>query len=437
MAHQETADQGHVDKPAPLGIRAVLAIPDYRRIVIAQFVSDFGDALTNLAVLLVVNQLTGSVAALALMAIVLAVPPLTIGIVAGAWVDRLEPRRLMLIADAVRAVLVLGLVFVHSADQVWILYVLGLAEASVGTFFTPSRTTLVSVIVPRDGLMAANSLSHSGRMVAMVMGSAVAGVLVSLTSSYWPAFVTDSITFMVSFAFVFGVRTRMRSERLEHAQAQTGGTSIVREVRTGISAVAGSPKLVATIVAACAVMLGVGAVNVLFIPLLVNDLKVSPAFFGIIDGAQMLGMVVAAVALTTRLAVYPTSRVLVSGMLCLAGFTAALAGVASVWHVVVLLFIAGVIVTPVQASLATLIQTGAAVEIRGRVAALLNSATSGASVLSMAFAGLAGDLLGARTVFVLCATVIASGALIALMLFRRSVRGSAVTPPPSLVAATD
>ena len=412
----------------------MLAVPDFRRIASAQFISDFGDALTNLAVLLVVNQLTGSVAALALMAIVLAVPPLTIGVIAGAWVDRLEPRRIMLVADALRAVLVLGLVVVHSSDQVWILYVLGLAEASVGTFFTPSRTTLVSVIVPRNGLMAANSLSHSGRMVAMVAGSAAAGVLVSVTGSSWPAFVADSATFVASFLLVLGVRTRLRGDRIERAGAETGGSSIVREVRTGISAVAGSPKLVATIVAACAVMLGVGAVNVLFVPLLINDLGVSPAFFGVIDGAQMLGMVAAAALLSARLAFYPTSRVLVTGMLCLAGFTAALAGVGSVWHVVVLLFVAGVIVTPVQASLATLVQTGAGIEMRGRVSALLNSATSGASVLSMAFAGLAGDLLGARTVFVLCAGVIAAGALFALVLFRRQPAAQSMGHEPALVA---
>lgn len=420
-------------KPAAMGIRAVLRIPDYRHIAAAQFISDFGDALTNLAVLLLVNQLTGSVAALALMAIVLAVPPLTIGIVAGAWVDRLEPRRIMLVADALRAVLVLGLVVVHSADQVWILYVLGLAEASVGTFFTPARTTLVSVVVPPNGLFAANSLTQTGRLFATVLGSAAAGVLISITDSSWPAFVTDSLTFALSFVLVLGVRTRLRGSALAAAESQTGGSSIVREVRAGLSAVSGSPTLIATVVAACAVMLGVGAVNVLFVPLLINDLAVSPAFFGLVDGAQTVGMVVATVALTARLAGFKTSNVLVVGMLALAGFTAALAGVGSIWHVVFLLFLAGVIVTPVQASFSTLVQTAATRDIRGRVAALMGSATSGASVLSMAFAGLAGDLLGARTVFVLCAGVIACGALIALMLFRRSPRSAPVGEAPALM----
>lgn len=107
------------------------------------------------------------------------------------------------------------------------------------------------------------------------------------------------------------------------------------------------------------------------------------------------------------------------------------------WHVIALLFVAGVIVTPVQASLATLVETGAGIEMRGRVSALLNSATSGASLLSMAFAGLAGDLLGARTVFVLCAGVIAAGALFALMLFRRQPAAQSVAHEQALVAVRE
>jgi predicted MFS family arabinose efflux permease len=241
------------------------------------------------------------------------------------------------------------------------------------------------------------------------------------------------LTFALSFVFVLGVRTRLRGHELEAAEAQTGGSSILSEVRAGLSVVSGSPTLIATIVAACAVMLGVGAVNVLFVPLLINDLQVSPAFFGLVDGAQTVGMVVATVFLTARLAGYQTSRVLVVGMLALAGFTAALAGVGSIWHVVFLLFLAGVIVTPVQASFSTLVQTAAARDIRGRVASLMGSATSGASVLSMAFAGIAGDLLGARTVFVLCAAVIATGAVISMALFRRAPGAASASEVTGLV----
>ena len=70
------------DTTPALGARDVLRIPDFRRLWLAQGISDIGDGLTLLTVLLV-NQLTGSTLALAAVSIALAIPPLTIGLVAG------------------------------------------------------------------------------------------------------------------------------------------------------------------------------------------------------------------------------------------------------------------------------------------------------------------------------------------------------------------
>jgi MFS family permease len=93
--------------PATLSARAVLRLPNYRRLWLGQLVSEAGDGLTNLALLLLVNSITGSTAAIAAMAICLAIPPLTIGLFAGAYVDRADRRRIMLASDLLRAIVVL------------------------------------------------------------------------------------------------------------------------------------------------------------------------------------------------------------------------------------------------------------------------------------------------------------------------------------------
>jgi MFS transporter, DHA3 family, macrolide efflux protein len=419
------------DVAAPMGPRSVLGIRDYRLVFVAQLISDFGDALTALAGLLLVNSLTGSTAALALMAILLAVPPLTIGIAAGAWVDRRDPRGVMLISDGLRAGLVLGLVVVRTGDLLWLLYLLAFLEASVGTFFAPARISLVSVLVPRQGLMSANSMSQGGRIVAMLLGTAAAGVLVGVFDSAAPAFALDSATFAVSFLLILGIRAR----RFDHAQgAATQQTSIVRSVRDGIGAIAGSPRLVATMVSTGAVMLGVGAVNILFVPLLINDLNVSPAWFGLIDGSQTLAMILAAALLATRLSGVSAKSIVGVTMVTLAGVVAAVAAVSQVWHVLILLFIVGWAITPLQAAVTTVVQTSTSREMRGRVAGMLNSVTSGASILSMAFAGAFAQVIGVRAVFLLSGLVIAVGAVISVALFRReddpSPLSGRVVPPP-------
>ena len=132
------------------------------------------------------------------MAIALAVPAIVVGPVSGVFVDRWDRRRVMLASDLIRAALVLGFIVVQSADQVWILYLLGIAHASVGTFFTPARTALVPRVVPAGGLMAANSLNQITRVIPSVLGASAAGVLVGVADVTWPAFVVDAGTFIAS-----------------------------------------------------------------------------------------------------------------------------------------------------------------------------------------------------------------------------------------------
>jgi MFS transporter, DHA3 family, macrolide efflux protein len=259
-----------MNQAKPLSAREVLRLPDFRRLWTGQVISDFGDALTSLSLLLVVNQLTGSTAALALMAICLALPQVTVGIVAGVYVDRWDRRRVMLVSDLLRAGLVLGFVLVGSIDTLWLLYLLAISQAAIGTFFAPARTALIPSIVPREGLMAANSLSQGSRLVAGVLGTGAAGAIIGLIGVAWPAFVIDSLTFLVSFVFV--VRVTVSGRVAATAGEQASG--VLRSVVEGMRVVAGSRMLSGTLISAGVVMLGLGAVNVLFVPLLINELRV-------------------------------------------------------------------------------------------------------------------------------------------------------------------
>jgi MFS family permease len=78
----------------------------------------------------------------------------------------------------------------------------------------------------------------------------------------------------------------------------------------------------------------------------------------------------------------------------------------------------GWLVTPLQAALTTIIQTEAASEVRGRVASLVSTTTTTASVVSMAIAGIFGDLIGVRGVFLGSAVVVGLAAVCAFALFR-------------------
>lgn len=383
---------------ASTGISELARLPDFRRVWTAQAVSDVGDALTNLALLLVVHQLTGSTAALAAMALALALPQLLFGFTAGALVDRWDRRRVMLASDLLRMVLVLGFVLVHSADELWLLLLLGFLQATVGAFFSPARVALTPHIVPQDGLLAANSLAQMTRLLAGVLGAGVTGVLAGVAGALWPAFVIDSLTFGASFLLVLGVRAEAgRVAAVPPDPAHR--SSVLRASLEGVGIVLGSQVLRATLLAVGVVMLGLGAVNVLFVPLVLDVLAVPPAWLGAVELAQAAGMIGSAILVAAVFRRVAPTTILPLGMVAL-GVCIGLTGmIDAVWQLLVLLFLVGWSVAPVQAAVTTIVQTATSDAVRGRVASIMSTVTAATSVLSMALAGIAGDALGVRNVF--------------------------------------
>jgi MFS transporter, DHA3 family, macrolide efflux protein len=425
--------------PAALSARDVLRIPAYRRLWLGQLVSEAGDGLTNLSLLLLVNHLTGSTAAIAAMAICLAIPPLTVGLFAGAYVDRADRRRIMLASDILRSITVLGFVLVGSAETLWLLFILAFVQSSVGTFFAPARGAVIPKVVPQEGLLAANSVAQATRVVAGIVGAGIAGLMIGVLGVFWPTFVLDSLSFLVSFLLILGLPAAVG--RIDPAPAPAGDAatapdghlSIGASLKIGLMRVAHSRLLSTTILSLAVVMLGLGAVNVLFIPLLVSDLAVSPAWFGALDLAQSASMILAAGMIGAIAArVRPTTIVTVGlvGVAVIIGLTGA---VTAVWQVLVLMFLVGWFVSPLQAAVVTMLQVTVEDAERGRIMSVLNAAMSAATVLSMAFAGIAGEFVGVRNVFFLAGAIVAVGAVISLVGFR-GTQSRAVTTSPRVAA---
>lgn len=411
--------------PGAMGAREVLRIGPFRRLWAAQAISDLGDGLTLLTLMLLVNQLTGSTLALAAVAIALAIPPLTVGLVAGTYADRIDRRRIMIGADLLRAVVVLGFVLVTDEALVPLLVVLAFIQASIGTFFTPARGALMPHLVPERGLLAANSITQATRVIAGVVGTALAGLIVGVAGVTWPAFVLDAVTFLASAGLVLGLSGDVGTP--ERRQSAAGGTR--GAVVEGLRIVAGNRVLWTTLLALAVSMFGLGAVNVLFLPLVVDVLAVSPVWLGAVEAAQSLSMILAAAVVALLAArLRPTTIVTVT-ILGIGGLIALTGLVTSVWHVVGLLFLVGWFVTPLQASVVTLMQTGVPDGARGRVMSTLQAAMSGASVASMALAGVFGDVLGIREVFLLGGAFVLIGGVLAALLYRGAALPTAGTDP--------
>jgi len=415
-------------QPAPMGVRDVLRIRDFRYLFGGQVVSDIGDGITLLLVLLVINDLTGSPAALALMAIAEAVPAFSVGLVAGVYVDRWDRRRIMLASDLLRAVIVLAFVFVQTSALLPLFYVLGFTQASIATFFRPARGAMLPHIVPAEGLPAANSLAQASQVIGNLVGAGTAGVLFGVFGSGFIGFAIDSATFVISFLLIS--RISRSAGRIERGTSPAKADGVRASVLEGLRIVRGSRVLLGIVMAVGVTMLGLGAVNVLFVPLIVNDLTISPTWMAGIDGAQTLGMIVAAGLVTTLARRLSPTTIITLGLLGIGVCIGLVSGITDIWQVLLILLAVGLFVTPLQAMVQTIVQTSTRDATRGRVVSVVQAAMSTASVVSMAIGGVLGSLIDIRGVFLVAGIVVVVAAGLSALMFR----GISGRPAPDLAA---
>ncbi|MGB7921990.1 MAG: MFS transporter, partial [Pyrinomonadaceae bacterium] len=215
--------------------------PDFRRLWTGQVVSEIGDWLSNIAVLALVIQLAGEGhegRAIALYAISRHLPLFVFGPVAGVIVDRVERRRVMILADIARAVLALGFLLARTPASLPVIYLVGASLFSISAFFNVAkRAAIPNIVAGADQLLTANSLSSSTTAATIAIGSALGGIVATFVGRD-VVFILNALTFLVSAEMIRRIRARTRQQRSAPVEMEAGGETKDegRVARRGIDA---------------------------------------------------------------------------------------------------------------------------------------------------------------------------------------------------------
>jgi MFS family permease len=178
---------------------------NFRRLWLGQVISQLGDWFDTIALYTLVLTLTGSGRAIGLVLVARFLPSFIVGPLSGVVADRFNRRTVMIVSDLLRAVVVLGFLFVRRADQMWLVYLLTVLQLVFSTFFEPAKTAAIpSIVEPRE-LLPANAISSVTWSVMLTLGAAVGGVVTGWFGTD-AAFVLDSATYLASAALVWSVR---------------------------------------------------------------------------------------------------------------------------------------------------------------------------------------------------------------------------------------
>jgi len=168
-----------------------------------QIISNFGERLNQMALIaLVYKKAPGSAVELAKLLFFIVIPVFIIGPIAGVYVDRWDRKRVMVISDILRGILVLSIPFFILFFKNFIpIYILVFLIFSITRFFLVSKMSIIPDIVPRNMLLIANTLSDTTRMIAAFIGIGVAGIIVERIGAI-KGFYINSLTYFISALFI-------------------------------------------------------------------------------------------------------------------------------------------------------------------------------------------------------------------------------------------
>ncbi len=388
------------------GFVEALKNSDFRTLWLGQLISQVGDSFAIIAVLVMINELTDSTLALGAMVMAVILPQLLFGLIAGVIVDRFNRKVTMMVSDIVRGLAILALLAVHRADQIPILLLVGFVMSSVGVFFNPARNAVIPNLVREDTLLAANALSQISQVIATVFGPALAGLAISFFGTSF-AFAFDSLTFFLSATAIATIAIPSRN----YADEKTSFTVIREQLVEGVLFIRQNRIILSIMITAAVAMLGLGALTVLGVVYLEEELGIGAEGLGFLNSIQGVGMVIGGIAIG-NLVSQARSHWLVSGGMIVLGL--AIASFSLAPHLAIALvaaFIVGTCLVSARATMAAMLQAIVPDEKRGRVESAFNTMITLATMASMGLAGILGDLIGVRPVFLIAGLItIAAGA---------------------------
>ena len=214
-----------VSTETPVGyVALVRGNHNYRSVWLGEIVSLFGDWFDLIASATLIAKLTGSGLAVGGLFVVRMLAPFLISPVAGVLADRYDRKKLLIACDLARAVIVLGFLLVRRPDQIWLLYVVTTLQLTISGIFFPTREAILPDIVSERELGTANALSATTWSTMLSIGAALGGLATGQWGIY-PAFVIDSLSFLVSAAFLWQVHSTVAPPLSEHLASVRGAVT--------------------------------------------------------------------------------------------------------------------------------------------------------------------------------------------------------------------
>ncbi len=401
-------------------IPALAVLSQYRRIIksesyfplwLGQLVSNFGDTLNYVALVVLVLQLTGSGLAVSLMVVLEIAPVLLLAPVAGVIIDRFPRKAILIASDLARAALVLMLAVTNSVWQIYIIVAL-LTAASV--FFNPTVQAVIPGIVEPESLLAANSVSWTTGRLVQIIAAAIAGGLIAVIGTA-PAFALNALSFAFSAFMIGRLSIPVHAGELDRATMR-GFEGWVRDAWEGLRYVRQDSFVSRLLVVQALASLSVGATGALLVVLAERHLRLPPEGFAWLLMAIGVGALLGPILLGSFTRNYRDIRLLFVPYVIRGAGDILIAIVTPLPLALIILFVYGLNTSTGMVVYNSLMQSEVPEQVRGRVYTLLDVTWSVMRLVSLGLGGVAVEQFGIEAVYYAGGALLMGSGLLGLLL---------------------
>lgn len=369
----------------------ILKIKNFMVFAISQSVSIFGDNLDHMALLAMIAFFVpaeGRSLAISRLSVVLTLPAIIFGPFAGVLVDRWNRRKVLIVCDTFRAILV-GIIplVMFLTKNIYSVYALIFLVFLFGLFFNAARLSIIPNLVARRRLLAANSFVNFTGRFATLLGIFIGGMMVD-----WPfwqerlgipgfsaGFYLDSLSYFISVACLALMAIRLRPVKWpeyklgERTVLEVVGHEFKRtyyDFKEAYQLVRHTPAISFTLLSILLLMILAAGVFVLFVPIIQTELGLGTRGVGFVGTIGSIGLAVSAILFGIFGHRWKTRFVITGGFFILGASLVLFAFLRTFLPVIPLTLIVGLIVSPIMISQDTLLQENTPEEARGRIFSL-------------------------------------------------------------------
>jgi MFS family permease len=309
---EQSSDDDDVRSGGSSVWRRSLANRQLRRLLGAMVVSQTGDLLYVVALVVFVFDSTHSVAWVGACVVVRQTAYVSFSAIGGALADRFDRRRWLIGINVAQTALLSTMAIVAAlSGPAAVVIALAFCASALNSGYQPAVFATVPTIVEEDDLAAANAVVSTIEQIAVVVGPALGALVVALVST-WLAFVLDAATFVVAALLVRGLHGIGRGDETEER------VSMRERLGAGARAVKASPAAAVVIIMVVGCLVGFGFEQVLYVAVSAHRLGTGSSGVGAMTAAYGFGGLAASL-IVGRIAGRPRPVPFMAGALALSG----------------------------------------------------------------------------------------------------------------------